>query len=192
MAILCNQCGESCESPHYPFPEEGSEADRAYGLINAKVRGHYCSHALTDLTEYTFSLCEPCLKKLFEGFKIPVSEAEYQVGRPLTEEERQEMRDRYNTPSHQLLTKVMHAVCDNFPAINTGEDRETPVYVSQQLWDDIQGEDWVDVHEAAPVLEGKVGEILGIPFHIAADLTGHVVRVKDQIFQVDDVQTLLS
>jgi hypothetical protein len=59
--ILCNQCGGSC-------------LDRCQmnyeGLIEVTVQGGYAAK-LGDLVPYTFSLCEDCLKKLFEGFKIP-------------------------------------------------------------------------------------------------------------------------
>lgn len=75
MSSSCNQCGGSCESPNHQDAKEPP----SYGLIDAKVKGYYSSYALVDLTEYTFSLCEGCLKKLFEGFAIPVSTREYPV-----------------------------------------------------------------------------------------------------------------
>ena len=59
--ILCNQCGESCLDSNQMNYE---------GLIELTVQGGYASK-LGDMVPYTFSLCEDCLKKLFDGFKIP-------------------------------------------------------------------------------------------------------------------------
>lgn len=42
-----------------------------HGLIEVTVSGGYSSPALWDLTNYTFSLCERCLRELFDGCKIP-------------------------------------------------------------------------------------------------------------------------
>ena len=59
--ILCNQCGESCQD----------SADMNYeGLIETVVQGGYAAK-LGDMDSYVFSICEDCLRKLFEGFKHP-------------------------------------------------------------------------------------------------------------------------
>jgi hypothetical protein len=42
------------------------------GLENAYVYGCYGSPALEDMQGYIFSLCEHCLKELFDSFEIPV------------------------------------------------------------------------------------------------------------------------
>lgn len=72
--VLCNQCGESCH------PEDSGKNKYGqpyfYGLIEATIRGSYYSPALNDECDYTFSLCEVCLKKMFDGFKLSVSECE--------------------------------------------------------------------------------------------------------------------
>lgn len=72
--VLCNQCGESC----HPQEAGKNKFGQPYfcGLIDTKVIGWDYSPALNDATEYNFSLCEVCLKKLFDGFKLPVSERE--------------------------------------------------------------------------------------------------------------------
>jgi hypoxanthine phosphoribosyltransferase len=67
---LCNKCGETCKNKIY---QDGG----FNGLIEAKTRGGYTSDVLEDLTEYEFDLCEKCLMKLFDSFKIPVDKKEY-------------------------------------------------------------------------------------------------------------------
>jgi hypothetical protein len=60
--VFCNKCGKSCKKRPGGF----------YGLIDAVVTGGYGSNPLEDMTTYVFSLCEDCLHKIFQGFKIPV------------------------------------------------------------------------------------------------------------------------
>jgi len=55
--ILCNKCGKSLKG----------ECDFE-GLIEAEAVGGYGS-ILGDMCKYKFSLCENCLKELFENFK---------------------------------------------------------------------------------------------------------------------------
>ncbi len=59
----CNRCGDSLQ------PDE--HTDDPYGLVEARVEGGYHSHHLFDLTSYTFSLCEGCLREMFDLFVIP-------------------------------------------------------------------------------------------------------------------------
>ena len=67
--VICNKCGESCIPPQLRSITDGNDF---YGLIEKTVSGGYYSHALSDCENYTFSLCEVCLKNLFDSFKIPV------------------------------------------------------------------------------------------------------------------------
>ena len=62
--VICNKCGKSCK--------EAEPVDMVdyCGLIEVTVSGGYFSPALNDGTHYTFSMCEHCLKELFETFKI--------------------------------------------------------------------------------------------------------------------------
>ena len=63
--ILCNLCG-GCMCP-----EPGSMNEQVpFGLYNAKVDGGYESYHLFDMTRYTFSFCEKCLRELFIKCKI--------------------------------------------------------------------------------------------------------------------------
>jgi hypothetical protein len=57
--VLCNKCGSTC------FPNDAQEP---YGLIEAEVIGGYFSTSLQDCMRYKFSLCEKCLKELFDSF----------------------------------------------------------------------------------------------------------------------------
>ena len=69
--ILCNKCGNSCNVVSLPGVD-ALDINDYYGLIEASVSGGYCSTGLEDGKVYTFSLCENCLKELFDGFKLKV------------------------------------------------------------------------------------------------------------------------
>ena len=71
--VLCNMCGESClASEHKALPDEHPNRREFYGLIEKEISGGYSSTHLGDMTSYRFSLCEGCLRKVFDSFKIPV------------------------------------------------------------------------------------------------------------------------
>jgi hypothetical protein len=64
-AYICNNCGGTlC------LPLTGNSHKYPHGLIDAKISGGYESTYLTDMTTYEFSLCEKCLRVMFESFKI--------------------------------------------------------------------------------------------------------------------------
>ena len=67
LDIVCNKCGKSC------VPKEISQDNcvEGYGLIEASVRGGYYSPSLYDDVMYKFSICEECLRELFDNFVIP-------------------------------------------------------------------------------------------------------------------------
>lgn len=62
--ILCNLCGE-CMCPIGTMNEQ-----YPHGLFEASVAGGYDSYHLLDMTRYTFSFCEKCLRQLFMQCKI--------------------------------------------------------------------------------------------------------------------------
>jgi hypothetical protein len=62
--ILCNRCGE-CMRPLGTHNEQYS-----HGLEKAEVTGGYDSYHLFDCTTYRFSICEKCLREVFNQFKI--------------------------------------------------------------------------------------------------------------------------
>ncbi len=69
--LLCNLCGDSlCLTDEYPSLDE-REKQTPYGLCDAVVTGGYLSTHLLDLSSYTISLCEKCLRHLFMKCKIP-------------------------------------------------------------------------------------------------------------------------
>jgi hypothetical protein len=99
--VLCNKCGESCipeswrseniserGTPVKWIPDVGLveitqeeslelRGPVLYGLIEQEYTGGYDSiEGIQDLTKYTFSLCELCLKSLFDSFKIPVEKTD--------------------------------------------------------------------------------------------------------------------
>lgn len=68
-SYLCNQCAGPLTVTH----DQGD----VYGLVEHSLSGHYSSDHLTDTTVYTFSLCEKCLRALFNGFTVPPRLAHY-------------------------------------------------------------------------------------------------------------------
>ena len=67
---ICNNCGK--DFLVYSRGIDGEEFPVGYyGMFDMTYSGGYESDDLSDCLEYTFSLCESCLKDLFKGFKIP-------------------------------------------------------------------------------------------------------------------------
>lgn len=62
--ILCNMCGESM------CPIGTMNEQIPHGLHNVKIEGGYDSYHLLDMTQYTFSFCEKCLRQMFMACKI--------------------------------------------------------------------------------------------------------------------------
>lgn len=61
----CNRCGGSLYTP------EGTVSEQvAYGIEHLEITGAYHSEGLNDLHRYTFSLCERCLRAMFQEWKI--------------------------------------------------------------------------------------------------------------------------
>jgi len=74
--ILCNLCGESM----CPLDAGNSNSQAPNGLYKARVDGGYDSEHLLDMTGYTFSFCELCLRKLFMLCKIKPTITELEMG----------------------------------------------------------------------------------------------------------------
>ncbi len=70
---FCNKCGNSCRPPYKDWTDN-------YGLIDATVSGGYCSTYLNDCTVYKFTLCEKCLRHLFQTFEKPPQVGDYTPG----------------------------------------------------------------------------------------------------------------
>lgn len=65
--IFCNNCGDSCLKQ---YQLNCPDAVQNYGLLNVSVIGGYVSDYLNDGNQYIFSLCEKCLRGMFENFKV--------------------------------------------------------------------------------------------------------------------------
>ncbi len=86
LEILCNLCGE-CMCPIGTYNEQNPN-----GLYLATVMGGYDSYELLDCHNYTFNLCEKCLRTLFQQAKIKPEIREVSLGmleseRPISWEE---------------------------------------------------------------------------------------------------------
>jgi len=66
-SYICNKCGKN---PCCQCDSDMSYVDPC-GLIEAKVGGGYSSPILSDCINYTFTLCEYCLRELFDACVIP-------------------------------------------------------------------------------------------------------------------------
>jgi hypothetical protein len=62
--ILCNRCGG------YQRPIGSHNEQYAHGLEDATITGGYDSYHLFDMTSYKFSICEKCLREMFNQFAI--------------------------------------------------------------------------------------------------------------------------
>lgn len=74
--VLCNMCGE-CMCPYIKTRSGTWSSDDPHGLYNAKVQGSYESYHLFDMTNYTFSFCEKCLRQLFNQCKVKPVVSDY-------------------------------------------------------------------------------------------------------------------
>jgi hypothetical protein len=79
--ILCNLCGETM------CPLGTHNEQYPHGLYKAKVTGGYDSYHLFDMTRYTFSFCEKCLRQLFVQCKIKPDLADMDFDGNATREE---------------------------------------------------------------------------------------------------------
>lgn len=74
--ILCNNCGKNIiKSPETCRAQ--SSCSTSGNLIGITVDGNYDSFYLFDGTSYTFSICEECLRNMFENFKIKPKVVDY-------------------------------------------------------------------------------------------------------------------
>lgn len=63
-SYICNKCGNSLCFGHEDWISP-------HGLVDLAVSGGYHSEHLLDCTSYKFSLCEKCIREIFESCKIP-------------------------------------------------------------------------------------------------------------------------
>ena len=74
--VFCNKCGENLKFLAKDY--EGKDFFVGYyGLVDAHVSGGYLSKHLRDLQYYEFSLCEKCIKEMFDTFKVPPKQERY-------------------------------------------------------------------------------------------------------------------
>ena len=59
---MCGECTRPLGTHNECYPS---------GLESVQVTGGYDSYHLFDMTSYKFSICEKCLRGLFDNFKIP-------------------------------------------------------------------------------------------------------------------------
>jgi hypothetical protein len=70
----CNGCGGTMASGTRPDDRQVPQ-----GIYQYEISGDYDSPALSDMTTYTFSMCEHCLRTWFEGCKVPPKTERYDL-----------------------------------------------------------------------------------------------------------------
>lgn len=82
QSYRCNLCGGTMLPVDLDgvWQERACNAEVPHGLVDAKVSGGYDSRWLFDITTYTFSFCEKCLRGLFEKCAIKPGVNDYAHG----------------------------------------------------------------------------------------------------------------
>jgi len=178
----CNQCGGSL------CPDvEGWNGQSPDGLVEAKVRGHYDSTHLSDTTIYQFSICEACLRRLFNGFVIPPKMGEYYLDgsgesfldEDTYEKERSAHETRLWRKDGGHIAKMRQGLCNGTMACpNKAIWRR--LNMSHLTWDACCDEhSGVTSTVAAPV------SIHQVPYELVADMSG-----DDDELTMDQVRRL--
>src|SRR5271163_4556843 len=116
VAIRCHGCkGTGIKRKNDSYPCNGCGGDLCaggypHGLVEHTVSGGYSSTHLLDCTTYGFSLCEACLRRLFETFKIPPTIGAYMVGEVETYAEERKL----------YLWNIWHAAGGHIEKAKTG------------------------------------------------------------------------
>lgn len=77
-SVVCNKCAGFLTTASQEEHVKGQDHARYwYGLVEASFSTGYFSDVLPDDATYSFSLCEPCLKDLMDGFKIPAEVSDF-------------------------------------------------------------------------------------------------------------------
>jgi hypothetical protein len=106
--ILCNMCGKSCSL----CTSDPQRMDNFGGIVEETIYGGYFSlgEGLIDGVQYKFSICEPCLVRLFDQFKIePVIQGLE------SEQENGQWQDISNLTKHReyVLTRLVCEVMES-------------------------------------------------------------------------------
>jgi hypothetical protein len=103
---VCNRCG-GCLCPSV----ESLNREIPHGLVDVTVSGGYDSPAFSDGTTYQFSICETCLRALFDGFKLPPMISDYMDGgatETYAEETRNLLRAREAEVEREAKRSALH------------------------------------------------------------------------------------
>lgn len=106
-SYICNKCGGSmCPEDNTP------NRDIPHGLVEEQVTGGYDSFHLFDLSAYTFSLCEQCLRQLFDSCTIYPNVYCQSGDRVSYEEDQTQYMDRMWRKSGGHITKMFTDMCN--------------------------------------------------------------------------------
>ena len=154
--VLCNSCG-NCMYFSVNARSGTWQLEPGYGLLNIKVSGGFNSYYLIDMTNYTFNLCEKCIRNLFMNFKIKprVNDLGYEDSNDVElsetdgswEKDQEYYENRIWQDSDEFLTKYKNKICNvtkdcqNKAAYSVFHDNINPTFdaVCEEHTSDIWG-----------------------------------------------------
>jgi hypothetical protein len=156
--IPCNNCGGSL----LVDKEHGEQY--IDGLIDAKVSGGYFSNHLSDCRSYNFSLCEKCLRKMFDEFKIPPTVKDYLHGNDVSYAEDQDWY-RYTVwrDSGGKEAKLPTGIC------NYREYCQAPVKYRKFISGFLTSDSYCEVHAKEVDGCGNLIPINSVPFEVITE-----------------------
>ena len=136
VPTVCNMCSGSMS------PAEGPNKEYDHGLVNCVVTGSYDSYHIFDLTNYKFSICELCLRNMFNSFEIPPSVEDSHDGEESYEEDLKAYQNRLWKDAGGFQRNFENGICnDDKDCLNKAEWRELNMF---QLTDNIYCNDHIN------------------------------------------------
>ncbi len=115
-SYVCNACGDSMLPvfPDWWLKRNIKDVTNCFplGLVDAQVHGGYDSHHLFDLTTYQWSMCEKCLRAMFNGFKVPPHVSDFHAGSESYEDDRKYWEFRCWKDSGEALAWARSGRCN--------------------------------------------------------------------------------
>lgn len=140
--ILCNMCGESLCIDISVLSGKW-QSNEPQGLQDAKVTGGYESYHLLDMTSYTFSLCEHCLRKMFNQFKIKPDIDDALDRAPYSwEEDQNSYEERLWRDAGKHHQAYLDRICNKNR--NCGKEAVYTIFLSDEFTEDTSCEDHKD------------------------------------------------
>jgi hypothetical protein len=140
-----------------------------HGLVEQTVSGGYSSEHLLTTTRYTFSLCEKCLRNLFDSFKVPPAvDGSVSNYASYTEERKSYAWSRWRSDNGHLA-RVAKGLC------NAEIDCTAPALWQVMHSNGLRPEVGCEVHRESGMYLGNYAVLFEIARKAAADPTGQAI-----------------